>query len=290
MTTQSPKIKSPIAKGPSNTLLGQSPLSITTPISLAFTPPTSTMGGFSVPFSTSNSMMPHLPQPSPSMAMAQHPFTSPLSHPHPLIHNPYFAAAAHAMHPYHTHPFATPTGFPYHFPYGGMPYGALAQPPHSVQAQLPAPQSSSNPHSITPSSTPVLKPTSLNSLESTTLHHHHSSSSSTLTRSLREVRETTNNDEIDRQTLETTMTHHQQTSHHSSIHADKSNFGPSGSNATGPITFSHSTSTSSSQSVSFLYFPDFYGHRYKNGPPFLLFVFWKYQKKYVCGAKKSGQG
>lgn len=180
-------------------------------------------------------------QPSPHA----HPFSGPLHHPHhALIHHPLFAAAAaaHAMHPYHAHAYAYP--FPYPYPYGPIPQPHPIPPPH-------------NPPSSTPSrhESALALPKS-SSIESTTMMtSHHSSSSSVMTRSLREIRETTedpqnpNNATSERhQTHETTMMHHHSTSHHSSVHTStekQPNYG--GTNHS--LTISHSTSSSTSQTV-----------------------------------------
>lgn len=72
------------------------------------------------------------------------------------------------------------------------------------------------------------------------------STSSTLT-AKRETREADENGVERHQTHETTLTNHQSTSHNSSVHATVEKHGYGGSSHS--ITISHSTSTSSSQSL-----------------------------------------
>ncbi|XP_013145192.1 PREDICTED: arginine-glutamic acid dipeptide repeats protein isoform X2 [Papilio polytes] len=180
----------------------------------------------------------HGPHPS-------HPFASPLHHPHhPLLHPSSIfqlsaAAAAHAMHPYYTHPHP---GYSMPYPY---PYGPLPQ-PHPIPPMHPA------------SSTPGRHDQGKQStIESTTmLSAHHSTSSSVTTRSLREISESTEdprnpNATTERHQLhETTMTHHHSTSHHSAVHTStekQPNHVGGGTNHT--LSISHSTSSSSSQSI-----------------------------------------
>ncbi|XP_038220737.1 arginine-glutamic acid dipeptide repeats protein [Zerene cesonia] len=174
-----------------------------------------------------------------------HPFASHLHHPHhPLLHPSSIfqlsaAAAAHAMHPYYSHPHP---GYSMPYPY---PYGPLPQ-PHPIPPMHP---SSSTPGRHDPS-----KPSTIES--TTMLSAHHSTSSSVTTRSLREISETTEdprnpNATTERHQLhETTMTHHHSTSHHSAVHTSTekqpSHVG-GGTNHT--LSISHSTSSSSSQSI-----------------------------------------
>lgn len=174
-----------------------------------------------------------------------HPFASPLHHPHhPLLHHPSIfqlsaAAAAHAMHPYYPHPHP---GYSMPYPY---PYGPLPQ-PHPIPPMHPAVS--------TPGRHDPVKPSTIES--TTMLSSHHSTSSSVTTRSLREISESTEdprnpNTTTERHQLhETTMTHHHSTSHHSAVHTStekQPNHVGGGTNHT--LSISHSTSSSSSQSI-----------------------------------------
>lgn len=169
-----------------------------------------------------------------------HPFASHLHHPH-LLHPSFLqlsaAAAAHAMHPYYSHPHP---GYSMPYPY---PYGPLPQ-PHPIPPMHPAVSTAGRHEPIKPST-----------IESTTmLSSHHSTSSSVTTRSLREISESSEdprNPSAERHQLhETTMTHHHSTSHHSAVHTSTekqpSHVG-GGTNHT--LSISHSTSSSSSQSI-----------------------------------------
>lgn len=173
-----------------------------------------------------------------------HPFASPLHHPpHPLLHHPSIfqlsaAAAAHAMHPYYPHPHP---GYSMPYPY---PYGPLPQ-PHPIPPMHPAVSTAGRHDPVKPST-----------IESTTmLSSHHSTSSSVTTRSLREISESSEdprnpNATTERQLHETTMTHHHSTSHHSAVHTStekQPSHAGGGTNHT--LSISHSTSSSSSQSI-----------------------------------------
>lgn len=172
-----------------------------------------------------------------------HPFASPLHHPHhPLLHHPSIfqlsaAAAAHAMHPYYSHPHP---GYSMPYPY---PYGPLPQ-PHPIPPMHPS-----------VSRHEPVKPT----IESTTMlssHHSHSTSSSVTMRSLRETSESNEdprnpNATTERHQLhETTMTHNHSTSHHSSVHTSTEKQPPhAGGGTHHTLSISHSTSSSSSASI-----------------------------------------
>lgn len=174
-----------------------------------------------------------------------HPFASPLHHPHhPLLHPSSIfqlsaAAAAHAMHPYYSHPHPG-YSMPYPYPYGPLPQHHPIPPMH--------------PASSTPGRHDPVKPSTIES--TTMLSAHHSTSSSVTTRSLREISESSDdprnpNATTERHQLhETTMTHHHSTSHHSAVHTSTekqpSHVG-GGTNHT--LSISHSTSSSSSQSI-----------------------------------------
>ncbi|XP_047503292.1 arginine-glutamic acid dipeptide repeats protein [Pieris napi] len=174
-----------------------------------------------------------------------HPFASHLHHPHhPLLHPSSIfqlsaAAAAHAMHPYYPHPHP---GYSMPYPY---PYGPLPQ-PHPIPPMHPS--------ASTPGRHEPIKPSTIES--TTMLSAHHSTSSSVTTRSLREISESSEdprnpNATTERHQLhETTMTHHHSTSHHSAVHTSTekqpSHVG-GGTNHT--LSISHSTSSSSSQSI-----------------------------------------
>lgn len=175
-----------------------------------------------------------------------HPFATPLHHPpHPLYHHHSLfaaAAAAHAMHPYYPHPH---TGYPmaYPYPYGLAPQPHPIPPMHNPQTTTPGRHESALAHNKIPN------------IESTTmLTSHHSSSSSVMHRSLREISETTEdlrnpNGTTERHQMhETTLTHHHSTSHHSSVHASTEKQ-PNQAGANHSLTISHSTSSSSSQSI-----------------------------------------
>lgn len=176
----------------------------------------------------------------------QHPFASPLHHPHhPLhLHPSIFqlsaAAAAHAMHPYYPHPHP---GYSMPYPY---PYGPLPQ-PHPIPPMHPSVSSAGRHEPVKPST-----------IESTTMlsaHSHHSSSSSVTTRSLREVSESNEdprnpNSTTERHQLhETTMTHHHSLSHHSAVHTSTEKQPSHGGVGGSTLSISHSTSSSSSQSI-----------------------------------------
>ncbi|VVC90825.1 unnamed protein product [Leptidea sinapis] len=173
-----------------------------------------------------------------------HPFASPLHHPHhPLLHPSSIfqlsaAAAAHAMHPYYSHPHP---GYSMPYPY---PYGPLPQ-PHPIPPMHPSVS--------TPGRHEPVKPATIES--TTMLSAHHSTSSSVTTRSLREISETTDdprhpNATTERHQLhETTLTHHHSTSHHSSVHTSSEKQPNHGGGTNHTLSISHSTSSSSSQSI-----------------------------------------
>lgn len=151
-----------------------------------------------------------------------HPFNGAMPPPHPLMHPSFL----HAMHQFHSNPY---TGYPFSYPY---PYGPMSQ-PHAIPPQQ---------SSIT--TRPEIKA----AVESSTtmLSSQHSSSTSSLT-ARRELRELDGNGEERHQTHETTLTQRQSTSHHSAVHASTDNQGFGGTSQS--ITISHTTSTSSSQSL-----------------------------------------
>lgn len=152
-----------------------------------------------------------------------HPFSSPMHPPpHSLMHHPFLA---HAMHQFHSHPYS---GYPFSYPY---PYGPVPT-PHAIPP----------PHQP-PTSSTTLKST-IESVSTTMLSAQHTTSSSLTAK--REIREPDENGTERHQTHEMTLTHQQSTSHHSTVHAssEKHNYGGNHS-----ITISHSTSSSSSQSV-----------------------------------------
>lgn len=179
---------------------------------------------------SSSSLAPPTSLPQPSVHHSQqpgHPFSSPMHPPHHLMHHPYLS---HPLHQFHSHPYS---GYPFSFPY---PYGPMPQ-PHAIPPPHQPPTSSSR-------SEGQLKPT-IESVSTTVLSAQHTSSSSLTTK--REIREPDENGSERHQTHEMTLTQHHSTSHHSAVHAssEKQNYG--GTNHS--ITISHSTSSSSSQSV-----------------------------------------
>lgn len=183
-----------------------------TPVSIAQTPPP--------PPQTSNHSAINLISPSSTASMPpqqSHPFSSPMHPPpHSLMHHPFL------MHQFHSHPYS---GYPFSYPY---PYGPVPQP-----------------HAIPPPTSTPLKST-IDTVSTTMLSSQHTTSSSLTAK--REIREPDENGTERHQTHEMTLTHQQSTSHHSTVHAssEKHNYG-GGTNHS--ITISHSTSSSSSQSV-----------------------------------------
>lgn len=169
-----------------------------------------------------SSIMPVTSQPNHPSQPPGHPFNGSMPPPHPLIHASLFTH----MHQFHPHPYSA---YPFSYPY---PYGPMSQ-PHPIPPQ----------HSVT-NSRPEMK----SAVESSTtmLSSQHSSSSSSLT-ARREVRELDGNGEERHQTHETTLTQRQSTSHHSAVHSSTDTQGFGG--ASQSITISHTTSTSSSQSL-----------------------------------------
>lgn len=168
--------------------------------------------------------------PAPPGGGGNHPFNNPMHHPpppppHSLMHHPFLA---HAMHQFHSHPYS---GYPFTYPY---PYGPMPPQPHAIPP----------PHQP-PTSSATLKST-IESVSTTMLSAQHTTSSSLTAK--REIREPDENGQERHQTHEMTLTHQQSTSHHSTVHAssEKHNYG-GGTNHS--ITISHSTSSSSSQSV-----------------------------------------
>lgn len=140
--------------------------------------------------------------------------------PHPLMHHSFL----HAMHQFHSHPYS---GYPFSYPY---PYGM------------------SQPHPIPPQQPPTSRPEVKSTIESSTTmisSQQHTTSSQLTAR--REIREPDENGTERHQTHETTLTHHQSTSHHSAVHSSTEKQGYGGTNHS--ITISHSTSSSSSQSL-----------------------------------------
>lgn len=168
-----------------------------------------------------NLISPSASVPPPPPPQQTHPFNSPMHPPppHSLMHHPFLA---HAMHQFHSHPYS---GYPFSYPY---PYGPVPQP-----------------HAIPPPHQPPTKST-IDTVSSTMMSAQHTTSSSLTTK--REIREPDENGTERHQTHEMTLTHQQSTSHHSTVHAssEKHNYG-GGTNHS--ITISHSTSSSSSQSV-----------------------------------------
>lgn len=138
--------------------------------------------------------------------------------PHPLMQSIYAS-----MHQFpHSYP-----GYPYSFSY---PYGPVPQ-PHPI----PPPH---QPTTTRPDA--IVKPT----IEtSTTMISSHSNNTTSSLTARREVRET--DEHGSERTHETTLTQHHSTSHHSAVHASTDKQGYGG----GSITFSHSTSSSTSQSL-----------------------------------------
>lgn len=180
--------------------------------------------------SSSSNLAPPTSLPQPTLHPSQHPFSTPMHPPHhSLMHHPFLA---HAMHQFHSHPYS---GYPFAYPY---PYGPMPQ-PHAIPPPHQPPTSSAR-------GEVALKPT-IESVSTTLLSAQHTTSSQLTTK--REIREPADESGAERhQTHEMTLTHHQSTSHHSSVHAssEKQNYG-GGTNHS--ITISHSTSSSSSQSV-----------------------------------------
>lgn len=138
----------------------------------------------------------------------------------------------HPPHPHLVHPSFL------HMQFHGHPYSSY---PFSYPYPYPVPP---QPHAIPPPSTRPEIAKAIDTVSATLMSSQHSTSS-TLT-AKRETRESDENGMERHQTHETTLTNHQSTSHNSSVHAtvEKHNYGGSHS-----ITISHSTSTSSSQSV-----------------------------------------
>lgn len=173
-----------------------------------------------------SSIIPVTSQPNHPSQQPGHPFNGSMPPPHPLIHASLFTH----MHQFHPHPYSA---YPFSYPY---PYGPMPQ-PHPHPHPIPPQQTISN-------SRPDVK----SSVESSTtmLSSQHSSSSSSLT-ARREVREMDGNGEERHQMHETTLTQRQSTSHHSAVHSSTDPQGFGGGSQS--ITISHTTSTSSSQSL-----------------------------------------
>lgn len=227
-----PTLNPPTERSPALKVISSNPATPSTatpPLRIQATPPPHpTMSHSAVnlisPVSTSLAPPTSIPQPvmHPSQQAA---YGNPMAHPH-LIHHPFLA-----MHPYHSHPYAS-AGYPFPYPY---PYGPVPQ-PHAI----PPPQGPASRHDM-------MKPSSTIETSTMLTSHHSSSSSSVMTRREVQVRESEENQE--RHHLhETTMMQHHSTSHHSSVHAstEKPAYGGGASHS---LTISHSTSSSTSQSV-----------------------------------------